>query len=354
MRLSASGLWRAELCPASAALPGVDTTHADALAGTEAHSAHEAECPPDELAEVAYAYNPETGKARLLGQGLRRDYPVDWNTEIPGTADRVVHISPPVVRDYKSGHAYGVAPARVNLQLAHNGLCAADVLGASEVTVAIEAEGRQPDVAHLDSFDLAAARQRIRTIWRGVHATTPRVVVGDAQCWRCPAMRACPAHREVLLAVGAGVLGEVLPSVLDDRLLAETWPIYRMARKALGLYEAAARAYVSAVGAVPFGDGRQLALRAGSRESLDGPTVFQALRDMHGVAVAEAAVSMEASKASLGRALGTIAPKGAKAGLVRAALEEIERRNGVTRKQTEPQFVIEDMELALPAKTEAA
>ena len=82
-----------------------------------------------------------------------------------------------------------------------------------------------------------------------------------------------------------------------------------------------------------MGDGRVLGAHEVEREELDGVVTFQVLRDLHGEAVARAAVTMEATKTRLGEALKPIAMKGARASMVREALTQIRAANGVNVKR---------------------
>lgn len=335
IHLSASGLWRAEKCPASASLPRVPMLHADADAGTEAHAEHEANCPPDEMAEVAYSFNPELGHARILGHGLKRDYPVQWNEEIPGTVDRVRR--EPVngvaeVRDFKSGHGYMVASAERNLQLAHNALCVADTQHVDTVHVAIEGPDGPKSQATLDAFALADARERIRRIWRNVNAPNPQAVTGD-HCWRCECIRSCPPHLTMAIAFSEGLWPGVIPTDgLTVEKVALGWEYLANAKRVLGLAEKTYRAF-AATWPVQLGNGKVLGEHPFEREELDGVVTYQVLRDLHGEAVARGAVEMSATKAALTEALKPIAPNGKRAGMVREALQAIRNANGVVVKR---------------------
>jgi len=336
IHLSASALWRAEKCPASASLPRIGELRADAEAGTDAHADHEAACPPDEMAEVAFALNPELGHARHLGQGLKREYPVDWSTEIPGTVDRMKRA--PVdgvaeVRDYKSGFGYMVAPVERNLQLAHNALCVADTQHVETVRVAIDRPDGEGKPVLFDAFDLAAARERIRAIWRAVNAPSPAVVAGD-HCWRCECIRNCPAHLTMAIAFSEGLWPGVLPTDgLTVAKVAQGWEFLANAKRLLGLVEKTYRAFAS-LNPIPLANGKVLGEHEVQREELDGLITYQTLRDLHGEPVARQAVTMEATKSALETALKPIAPNGKRAGMVREALQAIRDANGVVVKRS--------------------
>lgn len=354
MKLSASGLPRAERCPGSAVLPRIPRLFADAEAGVVAHA--ERERPGD---EVAIAWNVLTGKGRLLPKAAHRDYGELAEGEIPGTVDRVtVEPDRVIVNDYKSGFGYMVAAPASNLQLALYAVALVDIHGRNAARVEIEREGFAPYGVDLDSFDLAAARERIRTIWLAVRAAEdakrPPVVAGD-HCWRCECAPACPAYTMLLQAFGSGAAGSILPAQeLSPRLIAETWPIYQAAKKAMGLYEQAVRHYVAAMGPLPTGDGRELRLSNVKREALDATVTRNVLRDIHGAAVAEAACEISTSKAAVERALAPVAPPRGKTKLVRAAIDAIRAANGVTVKHSQELDLAPVGAPALPEHEEAA
>lgn len=207
-RLTASSLWRAEPCPASAVLPAVRREYKDAQDGTRAHAALEAAPPPGSFAEVAFAYNVLSGEAREVGRSIGRNYGVLAEGEIPGTAD-LVTVQPDhvLVDDYKSGVGYLVPPLPGNPQLQHNSMCAALVYDKPRAIAQLVylKTGEVKDAAY-DCFDFAAISLRLRTIWErcrmaadafGERAQPQELVAlglvnpGD-HCWRCEAKKGCP------------------------------------------------------------------------------------------------------------------------------------------------------------------
>ena len=107
----------------------------------------------------------------------------------------------------------------------------------------------------------------------------------------------------------------------------------RAAKKLLGEVERIYRGYASDH-PVSLGGGKMLGEVVGTREALDGDVTFRVLTERYGHGVAAIGVTHEASKASVERAMASIAQKGAKAALVREALAAIEAAEGVTVKAT--------------------
>jgi hypothetical protein len=326
--LSASSLWRAEKCPASASLPQIRTLTVASERGRELHAEKEIESPDG--AEVAYAFDVTTGRARELGRNLNRNYPATRKTEIVGTTDKVtVEPDRVVVRDYKSGAGFGVAAPRENVQLGFYAVCAADVNGKDAARVEIEFLDRETTrTADLDALDLAAMRDRIRAIWNATGGDDPRVVTGD-HCQGCPCITRCPAHLTMAIAFTEGAWPGVMPTDgLTPEKVAQGWEFLKNAKRVLGLVEKTYRA-IAAGTPIDIGNGKVLGAHTVEREALDGPITFQTLRDLHGEAVARAAVSMETSKTALEEALKPVAGKGKRAGMVRDALVAIGAANGV-------------------------
>lgn len=330
MNLTASALYRAEKCPASASLPQIKRLSAASERGTELHADKEAEAPKG--AEVAYALNVETGAVRHLGNGKKREYGELHPREIAGTLDReIVEADRVIVRDYKSGYGYMVRPAARNLQLGFGAVCAATFHGKDAARVEIEyidQDGRI-DGADLDAFDLATIRERIRNIWTAATKKHPQVVTGE-HCHYCPCIARCPAYVELACAVSGELLPSVIPSEgLTAEVVAKGWNNVKALKRLLGEVERAYRGF-AALWPVPLGDGKFLGERMREREELDGRIVRQVLRDLHGEAVAEKAVELSATKVGLERALAEIAPPRGKSALIRSALKAIEEANGIT------------------------
>lgn len=243
-RLTASGLERAEQCPASFALAAVEDRETDAMrAGTGRHAYLDAvaahlpsdaarelaldtvpadapwreQCEAIDLAELltvtgadtgrvetglSHAWDPVADTAVALDVATHRAYPD--SAGIPGTLDWLVTSPNGRVRvvDFKGSQP--TTRAADNSQLALYALQVARARGLAEVDVQLVYLGEdgsvRTDDATLDAWDLDAAAARLRGIWQRVQDAravvevggAPRMRVGD-HCGECPAMRVCPA-----------------------------------------------------------------------------------------------------------------------------------------------------------------
>ena len=243
-RLTASGLERADRCPASFALPAVEDRETDAMrAGTGRHAYLDAvaahlpsdaarelalatvhadapwreQCEAIDLAELltstgadtgrietglSHAWDPVSDTAVALDVATHRAYADAAG--IPGTLDWLVTSTSGRVRvvDFKGSQP--TTRAADNGQLALYALQVARARGLSEVDVQLvylaEDGSVRTDEATLDAWDLDAAAARLRATWQRVQDArealsvggAPRMRVGD-HCGDCPALRVCPA-----------------------------------------------------------------------------------------------------------------------------------------------------------------
>lgn len=347
-RLSGGSLPRAERCPASATLPRTGQYRESAERGKAMHAEKEAENPDG--AEVAFALNVLTGEARQLPADVDRSNLPRGPGEVVGILDRIT-IEPHrvVIRDYKSGFGFGVAPPAENLQLAFYAVAAARVHRRSAARVEIEYLDRDGAVvgADLDALDLAAAFARIRAIYEAASRPSPAVVTGD-HCSMCPCIARCPAYTTLALAVAQGVLpadGPVLE--ISPATVASGWPRIKAFKKLLGEVERAYRAY-AAMEPVRLPNGKWLGQVQKPEDEIDGAVAMKVLRELHGVEVAATAVEIATSKAGIERGIALVAPRGKKAALVRAALDRIATEGGVTRRF---KTTVEEYEDESPAQT---
>jgi len=299
----------------------------------------------DVSAEVAIAYDPDTGAARRLGAASEgqhhRDYtraPEGW---VCGTADVVAHAEDAggnriLVTDWKTG-AYAVSPPESNPQLRFLALAAAKAHGARTAAAQIiyvdrygglaasaPAEFGPEELGQIeaelrDTLDgVALARSRAEQVAPNSspngfpHALPdPRDLRVGAHCRMCPAFSGCPAQ-----AGAAQALLEDRDVELTDQNVAEAWAKLQAVEAATKRVRASLMGYLAARdGEIDLENGKTLRLVESRREKIDPELAMPILRDQLGFGgQADEAVSV--SKTALKRLAGSSLPE------VMAALED--------------------------------
>jgi hypothetical protein len=294
---------------------------------------------PHVTPELAFAYDVETGVARVLGRGIGRKYGALGNSEIAGTADVVGGSDGMVyVGDYKTGRSY-VEPAERNLQLAFLALAAARAYRVTSATVEIlrvrEHGELWIDRATLDVFDLDALATRLRYLVRHVHEADDRVSRGEVPnlsegpwCDYCPSYLACPAKVGLVKRLALGTeLDEIelMTRPLDPEVAGVAYERIVSAERMLARLKRSIYA-VARERPIPLPSGNVLGevTRQGN-ERLDGDIAWRVVERMHGREIADAAVTRGATKAGLRRALS-----GAR-GAFDAVLAEIRAEGGAEK-----------------------
>lgn len=297
--LSASGIARAAACPASCALPCVQSpqsTHASAGSAVHAYlealqslpreqalaavpEEHQVWCSaipldsiPRGVPEVALAYDVRTGRARRLDT-TARDYTVA-SSEIAGTCDLYVAptaTSPARVIDWKTGTWAQRDPEAHRPQLALYALGLARLHALDEIDAEVVSIGDDGSVSVVArwSFDLdalaevAASVRRTHERVQTARATAPALldVREGEHCRYCPAWASCPAKL-------AGIR-----AVLDNVDLATPEAIGRAYLRASDLERVAEQIRCAAREAaqgrsLPTGDGRAVVLDSRGRLQL--------------------------------------------------------------------------------------
>lgn len=359
--LTASALPRAFKCLASVLHPQVDQRTADNEAGDERHAAKEVDILagdygelPIEVADKLATYNnvtPElamavditSGKARVLGRGIKRAYEVT-PFEVAGTGDVVaVQADDPgivtraLVVDWKGFEAVD-HPAE-NKQTMHIALCVARVYGLSEVEVCIAMEARRPVFATLDGFDLDAFEFELRNLYaRGGQAGNAVVHEREGEhCKHCNAFAACSKKRTLALDVYGGdasrKLDVLLPLENDDQA-ARAYELADKLRQLLKRLDAALHSR-GAARPIPVRNGMLWGKRVEpGNEELDPDIVYETVRERYGQAIADKAVQRKATKTALKDALRAAGAKPLNK-TEEALLTELREKNGVKRKETE-------------------
>ncbi|NTX08960.1 DUF2800 domain-containing protein [Myxococcus sp. CA040A] len=379
MKLSMSGMERADACPPSLVLPH---TRKVTQASTLGHTVHEYLCHvsvlgvpealarvPEEFrpacesidlsrlpacepeayaAEVAFLYDVREDTARELGRGMGRAYPPHEAWQVPGTADVVgLTADSVIIIDYKTGWA-PVAPAASNVQLAAYALAAARAYNRTRATVAI-CRLHDGDVwwdkADLDELDLEAAAARFRDVLVRADEESASVAAGNAprtvegaHCQFCPAFASCPAKANLARALGGGepltlapLTLETFPSVLERLEAAE---------EVLGRVRANLEDFARAT-PVPLPSGEVYGPVTVTRETLDAQRAAILLTERFGADVARHAVRTEATctKADLNEALRSWMrehPGHRLTKLVAEVLDGLRKAGGVAVRRTHP------------------
>lgn len=343
--ITASKLALARACPGFAYLPHDNTRTAASDAGTERHAVWEDEIGrgviPEVLderypgyswrAEVPFVLDTATGIGRELPKGAPRDYGEHGPFCVPGTAD-AVGIAPDrsklVICDRKSFDR--VEPAAINLQLGIAAVALARAYGIDSVDVGIHYEVEPYDSASFDTFDIDAMAIEIRR----VVTNASRELFEGGHCRYCPAFQACPRKRHLAL--------EVITGAADNRLemlkpatpesAAELYEFTARLRMLLKRADAVVYAFAAET-PIPLSNGRMLGrvVSLGNRQ-LDGRLAHDVIKELHGLEVADKAVTMEATQASIEAALKVALPRGATTSAKTKVMAVLEERGGVTRK----------------------
>lgn len=366
MSLSASKLELAQRCEGNLTLPHVDEQTQWSEDGNARHAEDEAAITAGDIpdayrerwpdltwrAEVSYAYDASDDTARFLGVGIKRAYGAMGPFEIPGTIDaegRAPGVL--VVVDKKSFEA--VTPAASNPQVRFLALAAARVEPAAKVHVAINHELTGMDVAELDAdldldviasgirrqlIDAADVRDRAR---RGL----PVAFSTGRWCRWCGGFASCPKQAE-LKALAKLPLDEpelALKTYVDEESAPDVYELYRrvgILHKRIGQQ---IHAYVMQR-PIPLGNGRMYGMRNKlGNTKIEGKIAHAVLKANYGVEIADAAVTMQATKTAMAAAL-----KG-KRGALKTMLSEIDDHGGLKRGtkvvfeeyETGPQLVTE-------------
>lgn len=363
MKPTASGLQRAEACPLSCVLPGVEdvTPRLPRDLGNAIHGfvrdaptlgreaalaavpeAHRAACAALDLEsilganpeawaqELALAWHPETGEAVELHRGRGdRDYSAAPAEALVGTADLVGLAdggARAVVLDLKTGWA-DLGPPANSLQLGFGAVAMMALHGTMSATVGfvrvINGEGVWR-TAELDALDLAAMATRLRDVWLAVakaellpEAFTP--TIGE-HCRYCPAFLRCPAQmglarelaRDVELSTAElpPLTPEDVPRVLEKLEAGEA--LLKRIRAHIDEYARARPVHLP--------DGRVYGLQEREREGFDAEKAAPVLE---GLGLGDAVeTTREVTKASLKRAIQRKLPP-AKRGEEKRALEAL-------------------------------
>lgn len=356
---SASQLERLARCPASAALPQVQTTTEYSSRGSVVHrylelarsagresaldaigaevgeddatyelcAAIDLEALPEGVfaAEVAFAVDAATGQARELGRGVDRDYSDMRPFEIPGTADAVaVSMDAVFVPDWKTGWSEVQPPSR-NRQLRFLALAAARTYDRDHALVEVVRIREDGSVyrqrAELDSFDLQLVAAELRELHFDVERARAKVARGEgvevhegSWCRYCPAYVYCPAKTRLvreLVAPGNDPVEQIaaldLRSPLDLEVAGHA---YRKVRAAEALVKRIKSALhdLAARHPFPIAETEDEVTYYGlqevdGKETLDGQIAWRVLAELRGREIADEVVKRVMTKKAIDTAV---------------------------------------------------
>lgn len=325
--------------------------------------------------EVAFAFDPETGRGMELPSGEHRDYSACPDGWIPLTADavrvdgRTVHVA-----DWKAGFAAHVERAAGNLQLLAGAIAAASVARCNSARVSIAKIGDSDvwvDEAELDAFDLEEGRATIEAIVRAVPGAAP---VAGPHCRGkfCDRFGQCPATENALAEVAPEDVRRLrivtsAGEIASPEHAAQLYAALRAATAKINAVWQALRFYTEEHGAIDVGGGTMWGPHASSREAIDLSTraAIEALKVQLGPAW-ERAVTLDTSKAAIKRAAAVVqaTQKAEPEGTRVAPVETIDgittrtvnalRAAGAVTKKTSTKHEEFKPRAEMPAKAEAA
>lgn len=341
--ITASRLALAKACPGHAHLPHQDVSTPDAEAGTRRHKEWEdrinAGDIPEELderwpgaswrSEVPFAFDVSTGRGRELPKGAPRDYSDARPFEVCGTADVVGRWSGElIVIDKKS---FDRVPAAIeNLQTGIAAVALSRAHKVDVVHVGIWYEVQPFDVVTFDVFDLDAMAIEIRRVVE--HPS--RELTEGAWCKHCPAQESCVKKQRLAIEVASGAAETRinLANLDDDEVAADAYDFANRLRLLLRrldarLYARAGERPIALRGGKMFGR----VVSQGNRQ-LDGRIAYDVIKELHGVEVADRAVTLEATQAGIEAALKDALPRGSATAAKAKVMMQLDARGGVKQR----------------------
>lgn len=326
-RPSGSSLHLLHNCAASHAYPQVYTDGEAAKRGRRAAQEKEVERKRDGswAPEVTFYYDVEKGTARLVGTGLGRNYEGVGENEIPMTADAIGEEGNCVlVLDDKLKRSWEV-PASRHPQLRALALAACRASGKERARVtwikwdpqAYEERKEFVEVwrdsAEIDSFELDVIADEIRDSFRAWKRSVaivkegkhPNVSLGP-WCRFCPARDVCHGQTALIRHAFKAPASweEELMSLAPERM-GEAYQMANVVGAIAHRIKSLCQLHAKEVGPIPLPDGSILQLVEGkaTERVVDARKVAEFLSENFGAEVALKACDLDASKASIERAL---------------------------------------------------
>lgn len=354
MTLTASKIELGMKCVGAFTLPQVNERNEWSDAGNERHSDDEESIGRGDIpailsetwpgfnwrAEVAFAYDVSTGEAREIGQGIKRAYGTLSSFEIAGTADAIGRSgSSLVVVDKKSYDE--VTRAADNPQVRFLALAATRVYRPTHVEVATTHLIRGIDRAELDAFDIDETAMQVRQVMlevakaqRDASEGLPVVFSTGRHCRWCSSFHACPKQKELVALVKTDAITHRIEAGIpfnDDQSAADAYDLAKRLRMLLKRVDAALYARAGDR-PIPLGNGKMFGpVEKMGQTKIDGDIAYSVLKEQHGQAIADAAVTRKATQKGIEDALKFVGAKGQVAELKRKAMDVIRERGGTTR-----------------------
>lgn len=223
-------------------------------------------------AEVAYAWDWQTGKARELGVDIGRNYDLR-ETEIGCSLDITGEVDcRGYVLDWKTGRE---APkAAGNGQLLFGAMCLSKVHGWDQIKTCIahvKPDGQiWRDSFDVDSFDLLAFEAELKAAILAAPTSKP---CAGLHCKYCPVLAVCPATLGTITKTD----DEYTLSLFDYPAIQSAehaaWLLHRVdaAIDLLDSVKAKVREYAEKCGGIPLANGKKWGPYVVTRETIDGP-----------------------------------------------------------------------------------
>jgi hypothetical protein len=283
--------------------------------------------------ELALAYDVETGRARIIGRHIGREYGTLDVTEIAMALDYdVVRDGVAHVVDLKTGHGR-TTPLSHNWQLRAHALALARASGADDAIVGLvlaPGNGEEPSfpTADIDAFELAVVADELRALWRRLIAAKEYperyLTLGD-HCRYCRARFSCPAQVGLVreLAGSPTQWGDETRALLTPELAGKAYARLKTVRRLLDGMESVIYA-MAREAPIYLGDGVELREVRTEREYIDGDKA-EPILSAHGL---RDALEYSTSKAAIRRACDAKGKAGA-AGRAREIVDKLRAAGAV-------------------------
>lgn len=248
-------------------------------------------------AEITFAWDPKTGKARVLGCDLARDYAGALPGELVGTADISGEAGDfVIVVDYKTGNADA---AKGNWQMISLAVMAAAAFGKSKAKIAlafVRPDGSIGwDTAELSAMDLDGYADELAELCAEILSareegpSRSETLDEGAWCNYCPALMVCPAKALHAIEIVGRAQTTDLESV-NEEIVALTpveagvaWDRVKIGLKLLGKMKESLQLYAERQ-PIELASGKVIRPISMNNRTIEKKPVLQAIEAIHGSA----------------------------------------------------------------------